>query len=262
MVSGLILLIDIWNFKNWIWLSWIGSGLSIAKVKLLKDGGYSAPETMKLVKLGFSVEDILQWQSKGYTKDEADKWLTAGIGCGEAQHWLSAEINADQAKIFKRGGFTTDEAKTWKNAGYEATEASRWKRDGFDLDKIAKLSWEDKFIYSFNFKGLYLGMDEMEAVKKLDKIARQNRCRRYGGVIYNRNRIALVSVMAKNGKVNYISHHPIFTDIKFNDYAMDREGAKSYLEKTYGIKLNSDGSYSGKRVTVEIEQFMLRFKLI
>jgi len=240
---------------------WIASGCSIDLAQKLKNAGYSPGEVDKLKKKGLTPNDVLAWQQKGETKAVADQWLFAGFKFEEAQQWLSSGIKAADARKFKDGNLSPSNAKAWKDAGYSAEEAVRWKRKGFDLNKIANLSQEDKLIYSFDFNGLYFGMDEMAAAKKLDEIARQYGCNHYGGVVFNNQRVAILSVLAKDKKLNYISYHPIFTDIPFNGYGMDQKSATAYIKKQYGIKLNENGSYNGKKLKIRTDNFMLCFDL-
>lgn len=91
---------------------------------------------------------------------------TARIDYDVLLDWEKEGFSTDEALYFRKEGFSPEESKSWKNSGYTCSKALRWKQAGFNLDQISKLSDDEKLIYFFDFHGIYLGMDEMEAAKK------------------------------------------------------------------------------------------------
>jgi len=72
----------------------------------------------------------------------------------------------------------------------------------------------------------------------------------------------LMRLSADNGKVNSISYHPLFTDIPFQSWGMDQKAAKAYIKATYGITMNTDDSYDGKKLKISLKGLMISFRLV
>jgi hypothetical protein len=256
-------------------LAWINSGFDKANIEewmptkltsedciKLKEYGYQAKDVIIFKKAGFEPSDLMVWSDNGESNEVACKWVNAGIRYNDYKKWAGAGFDVTEAYQFSKGGFQPEEAKGWKENGYSTQESVLLKKAGFTAVAAKNLTLEEKLLYGFNFKGLYLGMDEMEAAEKLDEIARQTGCSRAGGVVYNRNRIALISVTAKDEKVNYISFHPMLANIPFNDYAMDNESARTYIKENYGIDMKGDDRFKGNKIEVSLNQFMLCFEVL
>lgn len=208
---------------------------------------------VSLLSLGDDVE---------FTESDLKLWEDAGFSTREAKKWKREGFEHFNAKSWHQSGFNPKEAKSWKAEGYDSTTATRFKKAGLKVEQLSTLSKEDKLIYTFEFAGVAFGMDEETAADKLDKFAATHGLYHHAGVILDKNQIVLVEVSADNGKVNSISYHPLFTDIPFQSWGMDQKAAKAYIKATYGITMNTDDSYDGKKLKISLKGLMISFRLV
>jgi hypothetical protein len=242
-------------------IGWMRGSITLAEAEKWRQAGFTVSEVGRLKLAAFKIEDVLKWNSSGLPREQIKDWISAAVKFEEFEDWKSLGVSANEVGKYKAGGFSPSEAAAWKQKGYSCDTATRFKKDGLDLEKVSRLSPDEQIIYKFEFAGLTLGMSEIEAVKILEEFARTNHLFRRYGIVYDARNIAHIVVNADKGRVNSVAFHGGLVKLPYNEFGLDKQASRKYLENTYGVKLDDFYAYQGNKLRISIDKFKISFRL-